>query len=222
MNKRRLLIVSCSIILLCMISIVGMTFALFTSSVGVRNHLVAGSLDVTLHRKELEYTILDSEGKLQVVTSKDKVDFSQSQPKKNIFGIDSSDLKVVPGSYFEATLTLTSDSSCAYDYSVTIVLMGHSDTNGNMVAQTNYLAEQLVVTITDPELHVTTMPLSKMLTPNNGFTIDVGSMKPGQLDQTFKVKVAFSDDAGQTFDNDDAKGLDVYFDVIVTATQATE
>ena len=69
MNKRRLLLVSCSIILLCMLSIVGMTFALFTSSVGVRNHLVAGSLDVTLHRTDLAYTVLDSAtGKLITVT----------------------------------------------------------------------------------------------------------------------------------------------------------
>ena len=223
MNKRRLLLVSCSIILLCMLSIVGMTFALFTSSVGVRNHLVAGSLDVTLHRTSLTYTVLDSAtGKLVPITDPDPVNFSDPQPDKNIFGIDTNDLKVVPGSFFEATLKLTSDGSCAYDYSVTIVLMGHSDENGNMVAAINDLARQLRVTITSPELNTTTMMLSEMLTPDNAYSIDVGSMTPGTLNQVFKVKVEFVDDATQSFVNNDAKGRDVYFDVIVTATQATE
>ena len=223
MNKRRLLLVSCSIILLCMLSIVGMTFALFTSSVGVRNHLVAGSLDVTLHRTDLAYTVLDSAtGKLITVTDPEDINFSNPQPDKNIFGIDTNDLKVVPGSFFEATLKLTSDGSCAYDYSVTIVLMGHSDESGRMVAAVNDLAKQLRVTITDPELHTTTMMLSEMLTPDNAYSIDVGSMTPGTLNQTFKVKVEFVDDVNQIFTNNDAKGRDVYFDVIVTATQATE
>ena len=208
-----------------MLSIVGMTFALFTSSVGVRNHLVAGSLDVTLHRTDLAYTVLDSAtGKLVTITNDTPVDFSKPQPDKNIFGIDTNDLKVVPGSFFEATLKLTSDGSCAYDYSVTIVLMGYSDKDApnTIVPAVNELAKQLQVTITDPELHTTTMMLSDMLTPDNAYSIDVGSMTPGTLNQTFKVKVAFVDDVNQLFTNNDAKGLDVYFDVIVTATQATE
>ena len=209
MNKKRLLLVSCSIILLCMISIVGMTYALFSSSVRVRNHLVAGDLNVELHRTGLEYMVLDSNGVLTKVVNNDPINFSESLPDKNIFGIDSSELKIVPGSYFESTLKLTSDGTCAYDYSITFVLDG---------ASVNELANQLYVTITDPNLDIKSGYLADMV---GGKSIDVATMQPGAVDQYFKIRVEFIDDNNQTFDNDKAKDLDVYFDVIIEATQAT-
>ena len=64
MNKKRILLASCSIIAMCLCAIVGMTYALFTDSVSVKNHLQAGNLDIALVRTDLEYAILDNDGYL--------------------------------------------------------------------------------------------------------------------------------------------------------------
>lgn len=223
MNKRRLLTVSCSIILLCMISIIGMTFALFTSSVRVQNHLVAGSLDVELIRTKLEYTILGNDGKLHEQTDSTTVNFSEydpTRPEVGIFGIasDTPEMKLVPGSYFEATLTLTSDSSCAYDYGFSFVF--YADKSGED------LAEQMFVTIT-PAGGTESEPicLANLIEGAPGSTIEGGHMTPGSTEQTFKIKVFFKDFGKnpQTGpDNNDAMNQEVYFDVIVEAVQATE
>lgn len=222
MNKRRLLIVSCSIILLCMLSIVGMTFALFTSSVRVKNHLVAGSLDVELIRTKLEYKILGNDGKLHVLTNNETVNFSEydpTRPEVGIFGIasDTPEMKLVPGSYFEATLTLTSDSSCAYDYGFSFVF--YADKSGED------LAEQMFVTIT-PAGGTESEPicLAKLTEGEPGSTIEGGHMTPGSTEQTFKIKVFFEDFGKNPTtgpDNNDAMNQEVYFDVIVEAVQAT-
>ncbi len=223
MNKRRLLIVSCSIILLCMISIIGMTFALFTSSVRVQNHLVAGSLDVELIRTKLEYKILGADGKLHVLTNNDTVNFSEDDPNRpevGIFGIASNtpEMKLVPGSYFEATLTLTSDSSCAYDYGFSFVF--YAGKSGED------LAEQMFVTIT-PAGGTESEPicLAKLTEGEPGSTIEGGHMTPGSTNQTFKIKVSFEDfreGNASGLDNNDAMNQEVYFDVIVEAVQATQ
>ena len=65
-NRKRVLVVSGAIILLCMMIIAGMTFALFTDSKRMSNHLRAGDLEVTLTRTYLEYSVLDANGKLAV------------------------------------------------------------------------------------------------------------------------------------------------------------
>ena len=46
MRRKRALLISCSVILLCVSIIVGMTYALFTDSVSVNTHLQAGNLDI--------------------------------------------------------------------------------------------------------------------------------------------------------------------------------
>ena len=49
-SRKRTLLVSCAVILLCMTVIIGMTWALFTDTHTVKNHLKAGDLDITLER----------------------------------------------------------------------------------------------------------------------------------------------------------------------------
>ena len=62
MKTKRILLVSCSIILLCLMIITGLTYALFTDQFSVGNHLEAGRLNVTLERTHLEYSVLDEFG----------------------------------------------------------------------------------------------------------------------------------------------------------------
>ena len=52
-HRKRTLLVSSAVIMLCMTIIVGMTWALFTDTQTVHNHLQAGDLKITLKRTEL-------------------------------------------------------------------------------------------------------------------------------------------------------------------------
>ena len=78
MNRKRVILTSCSIILLCTAIIVGMTFALFSEQMKLTNHLKAGELSITLTRTNLKYSTLDGKGYLkEVVVEKDE-DFTAS------------------------------------------------------------------------------------------------------------------------------------------------
>lgn len=216
MKKKRVLLVSCSIILLCMSIIIGMTYALFTDSVSVKNHLKAGNLDITLTRTNLKYSVLNEDGELAVTEVTDDYNFTAST-NENIFGIDATDIRIVPGSYFDADMEIANNGNVAFTYSVGIQLIGNS----------NALAEQLQVTVTHPDGTTTTKKLSELA---DGLSIATGKMKVTDASQSFSVKVEFIDDVvananlatGETpMDNDLAQTQSAVFDLVVTAVQAT-
>lgn len=203
MNRKRVLILSCATILLCMSIVVGMTYALFTDTVSVKNHLQAGNLDVSLKRTSLSYATLDENGVLTTVANNTEYDFTETS-EKNIFGLESEKVKIVPGSFFEATLQLDRHDSVAFNYSVAIAqLEGSSD-----------LAEQINVIITKNDGSTVTKKLSELA---GGETISMGSMDGTDTTETFVVRVEFKDDAN----NNAAKLQTVTFDLIVKAEQAT-
>lgn len=218
MKKKRVLLISCTVILLCVCIITGMSYALFTDGVSVKNHLKAGNLDVTLTRTGLVYNVLNEDGELEVYTVNDPCDFTNTT-SENVFGIDSTDIRIVPGSYFDATMEIAhgATSNTAFQYSIEIKLIGES----------NALAEQLKVTITDPDGNVTTKMLSELA---QGLSIPCGKMKVGAEAQSFKVRVDFVDDVDynqdkteedELMDNDEAQEQSVVFDLVITAVQAT-
>lgn len=216
MKKKRVLLVSCSVILLCMSIIVGMTYALFTDSVSVKNHLKAGNLDITLTRTNLEYSVLNEDGELAVTEVTDDYNFTAST-NENVFGIDAKDIRIVPGSYFDADMEIANNGNVAFTYSVGISLIGNS----------NALAEQLQVTVTHPDGTTTTKKLSELA---GGLSIATGKMKVTDATQSFSVKVDFINDVvanadlanGETpMDNDLAQTQSAVFDLVVTAVQAT-
>ena len=65
-NKKRILIISFSAIILCLCIFVGASYSLFTDSERVTTHLKSGDLDITLERVNLEYTVLNDEGYLEI------------------------------------------------------------------------------------------------------------------------------------------------------------
>ena len=65
-NKKRILITSFSVIILCLCILVGVSYSLFTDSEQVTNHLKSGELDITLERTNLEYVTLNEQGYLEV------------------------------------------------------------------------------------------------------------------------------------------------------------
>lgn len=203
MKKNRVLLVSCGVIILSMFIIIGMTYALFTDQVLVKNHLRAGNLDITLTRTNLEYSVLNSEGKVEVITNEEKYDFTEST-NENVFGLDSSDTVIVPGMYFDAEMEIANKGNVAFEYNVSIVMTG----------ETNALAEQLKVTITHPDGSVTTKMLSEL---DSELSIVTGMMNASEEVQSFRVRVEFID----VEINNDAQNQTAEFDLIVTAIQVT-
>lgn len=204
MNKKRILITSCSVVLLCICAIIGTVYALFSDTVSVKNHLQAGTLDVTLERTELKYTLLNQNGQLETIEDLTPIDFT-SPNNENVFGIDDSDVNIVPGSYFEAKMKLKNTGNVAFDCNVIIKLDGSS----------NALAEQLRVTVTRQGQEPIVKSLSAL--NDNGYSIAIGEMGANASDEVFTVRVEFI-----TFDsNNDAQDLSASFDLVVEAIQAT-
>jgi predicted ribosomally synthesized peptide with SipW-like signal peptide len=95
--------------------IIGVSFALFTDTQTVTNHLRAGDLDITLNRIGLTKTVLNDQGYLDTVTlqtaSDDPVPFS-GDSRENVFGLLSGE-KIVPGSKYQATMQIENNSDVA-------------------------------------------------------------------------------------------------------------
>lgn len=204
MKLQKVLLVSCAVILVCTVVITGMTYALFTDQVSVESHLKAGNLDVTLTRTALEYSTLNADGEL-VETRVNEPLALNGTVRDNVFGIDSADVCIVPGSYFDATLEITNDGNTAFDYIVTV----------KQLRESNALAEQLQVTVTHADGTQTVRMLSTL---SEGLTVEAGRMQVGETVQRFSVRVDFIDDTNV---NNDAQELTAAFDLIVEAVQAT-
>ena len=227
MNRKRVLLMSASMILLCMCVIVGATYALFTDTETVANHLQAGNLDVKFERTYLEYTVLNDEGMMIVKTVEDDADFTETNlSTANIFGI-TDDSKIVPGSYVKAELKVSHDrdvddipdSNVAFDYKVFIKL----DKNSY-----NDLADQLYVTVTNnetDEVVVNNVKLNdKMFNAEDPGYVCIFSGDDVKLSEsdTFTVMIVFenvTNDKGET--NNKAENQTVYFDLIIEAEQST-
>lgn len=200
MYTKKILAISCVIIMLCTTIIVGASYALFNETISVGNHLQAGNLNADLTRTNLKYAALDANGVLQTYEDGDDVDFTGTT-NKNIFGL-TNDQKIVPGSYFEAEMNLSNNGTVAFDYEVEIKILGES----------NKLAEQLKVTVT-----TATGTKTLMLSEINGkLVISEGRMSINSS-SSFTVKVEFVDVAA----NNDAQAQTCAFDLVVTAVQAT-
>ena len=214
-SRKRVLLVSASMVLLCLCIIVGATYALFTDTVTVENHLQSGDLDLGLYRTYLEYTVLDAEGRndKEVITT--EVDFTETNiATANIFGI-TDDRVIAPGNYVKATLEIRNDGNVAFDYDAYIKLD----------SAVNDLAKQLQVTVTDANgVKIgETKFLSEMTQGENGYLITSGTSIGTSDNETFTVQILFVDYAEDAaVDNDDAQDMDVSFDLIVNATQNTE
>ena len=214
-NRTRALLTSSSIVLLCMSIIIGMTYALFTDSHTIVHHLKAGELDVTLMRTNLEYVVLNDKGVMEKVTNSKAYNFTEPT-EDSVFGLDSSDIKIVPGSYFEAVMEIGNNGNVAFDYVAGFELRG----------DVNALAEQLMVTVKDAEGEtvVDAKPLSEFSADNYAFYS--GSVNVGDAAQSFTVRMEFVDDVTANaieivMDNDDAEGQEAVFDLVVRATQST-
>ena len=211
-NRKRALLVSASVILLCMTIIVGMTWALFTDTQTVSNHLQAGDLSITLKRTELTKTTLNAQGKL-VTSAADTTVVNFSNPTdENVFGTVTGE-KIVPGTKYVAKMQIENHSDVAFGYWIEIVCT--DKTNGAD------LAKQLKVTVN------TGSDASAFV--NDGLTVGSSSNYVGELiigaSAEFTVTVEFLDSfvAANNIDHNDlAQGENLSFDLVVHAVQATD
>ena len=211
MKGKRTLLISCSVILLCVSIIVGMTYALFTDKATYNHHLKAGTLDITLERVSLRTTSLNlTTGFLETKSTSPTdppVDFSNTD--KNVFDIDSNTL-FVPGCEYTAAMKISNESDVAFAYWVEIVYKSDADLD---------LANQIEVTVKTDSDHTVRL--------KEGLVVGSASDPVGVLakteDEMFVVNVKFLDDeiVGD-ISNDDAKGQEVNFDLVVHAIQVIE
>lgn len=209
MKKKRTLSLSLAGILLCVCLIVGGTYALYTDQATVSNHLEAGRLDLTLTRTALAYTVCNAEtGYLEKVEVGEDKSFTDAT-EENIFGFSNGQaLLMVPGSYFEATLEIgrAEGASVAFDAYAEIKLLEGID---------EAFARQLLVTVIDGDgsLLVDGVTMQDIL----GGKVSLGRISPATPTHSFTVFVEFAN----LESNNDAKGQEVLFDLIVYAVQAT-
>lgn len=219
MKKNRLLLILCLVLVLCLGIIIGIWLSLPASSLSVGNHLRSGRLDVTLKRTGLEYKVPDENGRMHIVTVGDELDLTEST-ECNVFGLDTEDILIVPGSYFDAELELSNNADTAIAYSVTVRLLGRS----------NELAEQLRVTVTRFDGTTEEHMLSEL---THGMSVQAGEMTVGVETQNFRIRVEFLNDAvyndelpngtpqADRMNNNAAQSQTVAFDLVVTTTRAS-
>lgn len=233
LKRKRVLLLACSTILLCCSVIAGATFALFTDSAKVSNHLRAGYLDVTLQRTGYTHKKLDrTTGYLTTVTDTTVTDFSKPT-NQNLFGLttdgESADL-MVPGVSYQSEMKLTNNGTVAFRYTVNVQYGGEGSAE---------FAKQLKVSLLVPDGTDGTWKTAAsayLNTLSQGFNAEdnedlngVLTVEAGQ-EKVFAVKVEFVDDvADTTLENDSvnrdpnevATAYEVSFDLIIEATQQT-
>lgn len=204
--KKRSILLSILTLMLCLALVAVGTYALFTDSVTLDNHLKAGNLNVTLTRTSLTTKTLDKTTGFLVdnPVNNEVVDFSDAT-ERNVFDIDEKKDLIVPQCSYAATMKIENKSDVAFKYWIEVVLK----------SATNELAEQLDVTVT------TTKGTSARL--DKGVYVGSKDAPIGVVavneSQTFIISVTFVDNDKV---NNDAMGDKVDFDIVVHAVQETE
>jgi predicted ribosomally synthesized peptide with SipW-like signal peptide len=212
-NRKRALIVSGAIVLLALTVLIGATFALFTDTQRVTNHLRAGDLEITLKRTELTKTTLNASGKL-VTSAPDKNVLNFSNPTdENMFGLAEGE-KIVPGTKYVAKMRIENHSDVAFGYWIEIVC---TNKNGG-----EDLAKQLKVTVQTDSTSSAFVGDGLIVKGSDGGY--VGELLVGSYEE-FTVTVEFLDSFvadNNIANNDLAQGEYLAFDLVVHAVQATD
>lgn len=209
-KKHSILILSLVTVLLAVALVVGATYALFSNSSTVTNHLEAGTLKLQLYRTRHEYTALQEDGTLESKTfTGENVDFTD-ETEENIFDIKKGDL-VVPGSKYSADMRLDNVGNVAFGYWIEVVLK----VDGQLVNPNLALAEQLKITIAPAGQTQQSKALSEGLSVGS----DASPIAKIAADSnaTFTVTIEFLNNNS----NNAAQQGVVEFDIIVHAIQVT-
>ena len=206
-NRKRALLISSALILLCFTIIAGMSWALFTDTETLNHHLKAGDLDITLIRTNLITKTLDNESGF-LVEAEYPADVNFTNSNNNLFDLTDDSL-IVPCSEYIAEMQIKNNSDVAFRYWLELDFKGGS----------GVLANQLRVTVTTNDGQV------KETWLRNGFLVGsenepISILAKGGAEM-FTVKVEFVDDRlpDTDFINNDAMNDDAKFDVVIHAVQ---
>lgn len=206
-RRHSVLIFSLVAILLALMVIVGVTYALFSDSVKISNHIDAGTLKITLVRESLTGSALANDGTLETVTDNNVKDFTKSED--NVFNLKTGDL-VVPKSTYTANMKITNNGSVAFGYWVEIKINGATPTGKDLA-----LAQQLKVTVTPNGGSAQSSYVDKGLYVGSQAAPVATVLKNASA--TFSVTVLFDDLAA----NNSAELGSLTFDLVVHAIQVT-
>ena len=205
-KSRRAMLVAVLTMLLCLAVVAAGSYALFTDSVSLDNHLQAGRLDITLVRTSLEKTTLDEKGYLTTSNPDTRlVDFSKTNTE-NALGLDPTK-KIVPGSKYVASFEIQNNSDVAFGYWIEIVCRDKS--------LGEELAKQVKITVNTESAFIGEGLVVKASDSSYIEIIDVGGK------DSFTVTVEFIDSLSSSNldDNNLAKGQSIDFDIVVKALQ---
>ncbi len=192
---------------------VGGTYALFTDSAKISNHLQAGNLNISLIRTSYTKHTLNDSGYLEDVSSSVETDFSGDN-EENVFGLDDDEV-IVPASSFLANMKLINGvkngnsyiaSSVAFSYDVKIVVS--DEANEDLISQLNVVVKKGNEEVANKKL--------------SEFTTDAvfsGKMTKTDTAVEFSVKLTFENLTAN--ENNKAQDKTADFDLVVEATQLT-
>mgnify|MGYP000759577303 CR=1 FL=1 len=197
--------------------LVAATFALFSDSVKVVNHLEAGTLDVSLYKISETSLIADEHGVIPAApVTKDYADapIDLEDSEASVFALGN----CVPGIWQEVTLRIVNNGSVAFDYSVAIVVTSEIE------GKTELLAEQLMVTVSNASGQEVVQPFSLAVAQERG-AIALGSLIEANSSAEFKIKIALPANEGSLDSGAEGAtimGARIDFDLSVKAQQKVE
>lgn len=204
-KKNRTILLSVMTAVLCLALMAAGTYALFSDSVTLTNHMEAGTLDITLTRNYLRTKTYNSGvGDLWETEQKEKIDFS-GPTKRNVFDITNETL-MIPGCYYFAEMQIDNKSDVAFGYWFEIVFENKDK---------HALAEQLLVTVKTAKGE-SSARLSESVGTIGDESAPVGILAVGDS-ALFTIEVEFLSLSSEA--NNAAKGQSLNFDVIVHAVQ---
>ena len=211
-RTKRALLLSGAIILLCFAIVIGMTFALFSDTDSVYNHLQAGTLSVTLKRTGLDKTFYVGGRDLKHEVNETVIDFTDKTTlDRNIFDILANE-KIVPGCKYVATMQVENHSDAPFGYWIAVKCSDETKDSS--------LAKQLWVTVESGDTKVEDFVGNSLTVGDEGRGC-IGYVAIGGA-SSFTVTVEFLDSADSDTEvdsNDLAQSESILFDLVVYAVQ---
>ena len=206
------MLLSGAIILLCFAIVIGMTFALFSDTDSVYDHLQAGTLSVTLKRTRLDKTFYVGGRDLKHEVNETVIDFTDKTTlDRNIFDILANE-KIVPGCKYVATMQVENHSDAPFGYWIAVKCSDETKDSS--------LAKQLWVTVESGDTKVEDFVGNSLTVGDEGRGC-IGYVAIGEA-SSFTVTVEFLDSADSDTEvdfNDLAQSESILFDLVVYAVQ---
>lgn len=219
-KKQRAILLSVVTLLLCLALIAGGTYALFSESATLSNHLHAGDLNISLERLGLEAFELDPDTgymkNTKVTDTAPYTDYSKSN--ENVFGI-TDETRIVPFSSYSAEMRINNNGDVAFAYWVEIKFNLSDAAKENL-----HLDDQIKVSATIGNKTVDNSTGDKMTVGSKddplGALAKAGNQKGLPSSQEFTITVLFENLEDEV--NNLAQTEELSFDLVVHAVQLPE